>query len=86
VAGGNAYYGYLVARDLLRGRPPVRVIDIEEMDPGSLAVFTANIGAPLVMIEKPPSLAALKAGFEAVNRSLGDRVGALVAAEVGGSQ
>jgi DUF917 family protein len=84
--GGNAYYGYLVARDLLRGRPPVRVIDAAEMDPGSLAVFTANIGAPLVMIEKPPSLAALKAGFEAVNRSLGDRVGALVAAEVGGSQ
>ena len=84
--GGNPYYGQLVARHLLTDGRAVNVIDIDEMDPHGLAIFTALMGAPLVGIEKPPSLAALRAGLEAVERSLGSRIAAFVAIEVGGAQ
>ncbi len=84
--GGNPYYGQLVARHLLDDGSTVRVIDIDEMDPHGLAIFTALMGAPLVGIEKPPSLTALRAGLDAVERSLGSRIAAFVAVEVGGGQ
>jgi DUF917 family protein len=84
--GGNPYYGQLVARRALAKSGPVSVIDLEEMDPDALAVLSAQMGAPLVAIEKPVSLAALHTGYRAVERAAGDRIGAFVAAEVGGSQ
>lgn len=84
--GGNPYYGRLIAREALAKSGPVRVIPCEEMEPDSLAVMSAQMGAPLVGIEKPPSLAALHRGYRAIERAPGARVGAFVAAEVGGSQ
>jgi DUF917 family protein len=84
--GGNAYYGRLVAQDLLERHGAVRVIDLDEMAADRLAVSPGIMGAPLVGIEKPPSLSALGAGFEAVRRSVGDRIAAFVAVEVGGTQ
>lgn len=84
--GGNPYYGQLVAHALLAERGSVRVIDVEEMAPDTLALCTAIMGAPLVGIEKPPSLRALRAAFDAVAGSLADRLAAFVAVEVGGIQ
>jgi hypothetical protein len=84
--GGNAYYGQLVAQQLLSERGSVRVIDIGEMARDGLALCTAIMGAPLVGIEKPPSLRALRAAFDALEHSLGDRLAAFVAVEVGGVQ
>ena len=84
--GGNPYYGQLVAQRLLAERGSVRVIDLEEMAPDSLALCTAIMGAPLVGIEKPPSLRALHAAFEAAAQALGRRLAAFVAVEVGGVQ
>jgi DUF917 family protein len=84
--GGNPYYGQLVAQQLLAACGRVRVIDVEEMDPDAFALCTAIMGAPLVGIEKPPSLRALRAASDAVGRSLGDRLGAFVAIEIGGIQ
>src|SRR5713101_3176616 len=84
--GGNPYYAELVARDVLSKTRPVRVLDVEEMEADSVAITSAGVGAPLVGLEKPPSLIALRSGFEAVERSLRVRVGAFVAAEVGGMQ
>lgn len=84
--GGNPYYGQLVARDLLRRHGAVRVIDVDEMPADGLASCPGIVGAPLVGIEKPPSVRALRAGFEAVQGSLGDRLAAFVAVEVGGAQ
>lgn len=84
--GGNPYYGQLVARRLLSESSAVRVIDVDEMPPGTLAVSAGIMGAPLIGIEKPPSLIALRAGFAAVERSLGERLAAFVAVEVGGAQ
>lgn len=84
--GGNPYYGYLVAREVLAKSGPVSVIELDEMEPDSLAILSALMGAPLVGIEKPLSLTALLSGFRAVQRSAKARIGAFVAAEVGGAQ
>ena len=84
--GGNSYYGQLVARQVLGEGSSVRVIDVTEMDPETFAISSAVIGAPLVCLEKPPSLRAMQMGFESVSAVLTRRVGAFVAAEIGGLQ
>jgi len=84
--GGNSYYGQLVARQVLGEGSSVRVIDVTEMDPEAFAISSAVIGAPLVCLEKPPSLRAMQMGFDSVSAVLTRRVGAFVAAEIGGLQ
>jgi uncharacterized protein len=84
--GGNSYYGQLVASQILGDDSAVRVIDVTEMDPDSFAISSAAIGAPLVCLEKPPSLRALKLGLDSVAAVLTRRVGAFVTAEIGGLQ
>jgi DUF917 family protein len=84
--GGNPYYGQLIARSVLAKTGPVKVIDVEEMEPGTLAASAGLIGAPLVGIEKPLSLAALNAGFKAVKALCRAPIRAFAAGEVGGMQ
>ncbi|MGO9452576.1 MAG: DUF917 domain-containing protein [Candidatus Binataceae bacterium] len=84
--GGNSYYGQLVARRLLADDSAVAVIDVDEMDPESFAITPAAVGAPLVCLEKPPSLIALHAGLESVKAALRGRVSAFFAGEIGGLQ
>jgi DUF917 family protein len=84
--GGNSYYGQLVARRLLSEETAVRVIDVDEMDPGSFAISPAAVGATLVALEKPPSLIALRAGLAAVTPALKGRLTAFFAGEIGGLQ
>src|SRR5262249_50235598 len=64
----------------------VRVIDVEDMDPGSFAISPAAVGATLVALEKPPSLIALRAGLDAVTPALKGRLTAFFAGEIGGLQ
>jgi uncharacterized protein len=84
--GGNSYYGQLVAGQIMSDKSAVRVIDVTEMDPDSFAISSAAIGAPLVCLEKPPSLRALQLGLDSVAAVLKRRVGAFVTAEIGGLQ
>ena len=84
--GGNSYYGQLVAGQIMTDKSAVRVIDVTEMDPDSFAISSAAIGAPLVCLEKPPSLRALQLGLDSVAGVLKGRVGAFVTAEIGGLQ
>jgi len=84
--GGNSYYGQLVAHRLLAGDVALRVIDVDEMAPESFAITPAAVGAPLVCLEKPPSLLALHAGLESVRRALRGPLSAFFAAEIGGLQ
>ena len=83
--GGNTYYGQLVAKEII-GDKVLRAIDVTEMDPDSYAISSAVIGAPLVCLEKPPSLRALRLGVDAVLAVLKGRVGSFVTAEIGGLQ
>jgi DUF917 family protein len=84
--GGNSYYGQLVARRLLSDDAAVKVIDVDEMDAGSFAITPAVVGAPLVALEKPPSLGALHSGLDSIKRTLRGRIAAFFAAEIGGLQ
>ena len=45
--------------------------------------MSAAMGAPLIGLEKPPSLRALRTGFEAVEQSLEAPLGTFVAVEAG---
>jgi DUF917 family protein len=84
--GGNSYYGQLVARRVLKDDSPVRVIDVDEMDTDSFAITSAAVGAPLVALEKAPSLIALRAGLESIKSALKGRVTAFFSIEIGGLQ
>ncbi|HXW85188.1 MAG TPA: DUF917 domain-containing protein [Candidatus Binataceae bacterium] len=84
--GGNTYYGRLVASRILGADRVVRVIDVTEMAPDSFAVSSVAIGAPLVCLEKPPSLRAFQLGLDSVSAVLKGRVGAFMTAEIGGLQ
>ena len=84
--GGNPYYSRVIGSEVLARTGPVSVIDLSEMDPASRGVMSAAMGAPLIGLEKPPSLRALRAGFEAVEQALGAPLGAFVAVEVGGME
>ena len=84
--GGNSYYGQVVAQRMLGANAAVRVIDVDEMPIDSFAITPAVVGAPLVALEKPPSMIALRAGLESVTRALHGRVAAFFAAEIGGLQ
>ena len=84
--GGNSYYGQLVAQLLLSDDTAVRVIDVDELEPGSFAVTPFVVGAPLVALENPPSLTAMRAGLDAVTSKLEGKVSAFFAGEIGGLQ
>lgn len=84
--GGNPYYSQLVAAEVLEATGPVKVIDAEEMEPGTVALVPAGIGAPLIGLEKPLSTDALLAAYARIERSMGDRIGGIVAGEIGGAQ
>ncbi|MDO8431637.1 MAG: DUF917 domain-containing protein [Candidatus Binatus sp.] len=84
--GGNSYYGQLVASRALAADSSVRVIDIEEMDARAFALTSAAVGAPLICLEKPPSMSALRVGVDSAKALLHGSVGAFFAAEIGGLQ
>ena len=84
--GGNTYYGQLVASRILGDDRVVRVIDVTEMAPDSFAISSAAVGAPLVCLEKPPSLRALQLGLDSVSAVLDGRIGAFMTVEIGGLQ
>jgi len=56
------------------------------MDRNSFAITSAAVGAPLVALEKPPSLIALRSGLKSVADALSGRVKAFFATEIGGLQ
>jgi DUF917 family protein len=84
--GGNSYYGQLVASRVLGADSAVRVIDIDEMDPRAFALTSAAVGAPLICLEKPPSMSALRVGVDSAKSLLRESIGAFFAAEIGGLQ
>ncbi len=84
--GGNSYYGQLVASRVLAADSSVQVIDIDEMDSRAFAITSAAVGAPLICLEKPPSMNALRVGVDSATAKLRGSIGAFFAAEIGGLQ
>ncbi len=82
--GGNPYIGQLRARQAIRERGPVRILDPEELPEDSQVICVGGIGAPTVGIEKVRDLQSLYA-LQAIEEFTGKKATALISNEIGGS-
>ncbi|WP_285748463.1 DUF917 domain-containing protein [Lentzea sp. NBRC 105346] len=71
-------------RHAIRTNGPVRVLDVEEIDPDALGVRAGLIGAPTVMIEKLPSGNEAAEALRAVRPEGEPPVSAVIGWEIGG--
>jgi DUF917 family protein len=82
--GGDPYIGRLMARAALRESGPVRLVPLGEVPDDALVLPVAGMGAPTVMVEKPPSITEISGAVEALCGYLGRRPTHIGCAEVGG--
>ena len=82
--GGNPYIGQLRARQAIKERGPVTVLDPEELPEDSQVICVGGIGAPTVGIEKVRDLQSLYA-LQAIEEFTGIKATALISNEIGGS-
>ena len=82
--GGNPYIGQLRARQVIRERGPVKVLDPEELPEDSQVICVGGIGAPTVGVEKVRDLQSLYA-LQAIVAFTGMKATALISNEIGGS-
>ena len=53
--GGDPYIARLMVRQAMERFGAIKIVDPSELDPDGLVLTTAVIGAPTVIIEKPPA-------------------------------
>ena len=82
--GGNPYIGQLRARQVIRERGPVTVLDPKELPEDSQVICVGGIGAPTVGVEKMRDLQSLYA-LQAIEEFTGKKATALISNEIGGS-
>ena len=82
--GGNPYIGQLRARQAIRERGPVTVLDPEELDEDAQVICVGGIGAPTVGVEKVRDLQSLYA-LQAIEEFTGKKATALISSDIGHS-
>ncbi len=82
--GGDPYAGRLMAARAIREHGPVTLVDVDEVPPDALVAPVAMMGAPTVMVEKPPSGEEIGAALDALASALGDPISYLACIEAGG--
>lgn len=82
--GGDPYIGKLLARAVMDGKPPVVVLDVDELDDDDLIVPTAMMGAPTVMVEKIPAGTEASGALKRMAAILGREIRATMPIEAGG--
>jgi DUF917 family protein len=82
--GGDPYIGKLLARQAITELGPVTVLDPEDIADDALCAMSAVMGAPTVLVEKPPSGEEQARAFRALERHLGRSITHVICAEVGG--
>ena len=82
--GGNPYIGQLRARQAIKERGPVTVLDPEELPDDAQVICVGGIGAPTVGVEKVRDLQSLYA-LRAIEEFTGKKATALISNEIGGS-
>ena len=82
--GGDPYIGKLLARAVMTGKPPVVVLDLDELDDDDLVVPTAMMGAPTVMVEKIPAGNEAIGALQRMAGVLGREIRATMPIEAGG--
>ena len=82
--GGDPYIGKLLARAAMVGKPPVVLLDVDELDDADVIVPTAMMGAPTVMVEKIPAGNEARGALKRMAGILGMDVRATMPIEAGG--
>lgn len=82
--GGDPYLGSLIAKHAIERNGPVPLIALEEVPDDALVLPVAIMGAPTVIIEKPPAGDELVRAVDAISRRLGRQVTHLAFFEAGG--
>lgn len=83
--GGEPSLERLVAQDLIRTGHTIRLIGIDELPENALIVPVAFVGAPLVSLEKIPTIYQMELLLNAISAQAGDRPIVVMPAEIGGS-
>ena len=82
--GGDPYQGRLILMQALQKHGPATLLDAARVNNRWLVVALGAVGAPTIALEKFPSLTALANAVRQLEKHLGRKVDALVAAEAGG--
>ena len=82
--GGDPYLGKLAALQAIEKKGPLRLVKIDELDDEDLVVFPFGIGSPVPFLERLTLDKELKVAYEAMQRWMGRKVGAIMSAEIGG--
>lgn len=83
--GGNPVYEILMAQHEMGKYGPVRLLDVNELQPHDLIVPVGFMGAPLVSLEKLPSGREFVQLLQFLEKILGRPVTAILPAEIGGA-
>jgi len=83
--GGEAYTATLMATQALMDYGPIRLVTYDDLAPDSIVMSCGFLGAPIVSFEKLSSGEEGRYLLEEVERIRGAKVGALMCAEIGGS-
>ena len=82
--GGDPYIGRLIVQQAMDLGHSVEIIDPSELPDDALVVPTAMMGAPTVLVEKPPSGDEAIKSLQKIERYLGRKAYATMPIEVGG--
>lgn len=82
--GGDPYVGALLAKHALREHGPVQVVQPSDLPDDALVLPVAIMGAPTVIVEKPPSGHEFIGAFEMLSAHLGRPVTHVACFEAGG--
>src|SRR6516162_4928862 len=82
--GGDPYIGRLIVQQAMDLGHSVEIIDASELPDDALVVPTAMMGAPTVLVEKPPSGDEAIKSLRKIERYLGRKAYATMPIEVGG--
>lgn len=82
--GGDPHIGGLLAKHALEECGPVRLVSLEEVEADALVLPVAIMGAPTVIVEKPPAGTEFVGAFDIVAARMGRPVTHVACLEAGG--
>lgn len=82
--GGDPYIGKLMAQQAINDNGPVELVTTDEINEEDVFVPTSMMGAPTVLVEKPPSGEESIRTFKELEKRLGTNIAATFPIEAGG--
>lgn len=82
--GGDPYIGMLMALQAVEEHGPIQLLSVDEIEDDALIVPSSMMGAPTVLVEKPPSGGEALTAFKTLESHLGEKIAATIPIEAGG--